>query len=94
MAPALVVLERQAVEFYPDSNPVQRYALALAYLGRTDEAVIQVRRLRNMFEEDYPKLSSLLVDTCKKRDWNDALLRFCSHLASENLVAGFDLGQL
>ncbi|MBA9845327.1 O-antigen ligase C-terminal domain-containing protein [Ralstonia pickettii] len=94
MAPALVVLERQAVEFYPDSNTVQRYALALAYLGRTDEAVIQVRRLRNMFEEDYPKLSSLLVDTCKKRDWNDALLRFCSHLASENLVAGFDLGQL
>lgn len=84
MSRALVVMERGAVEFFPASGPIQRYALALAYLNKTEEAVIQVRRLRNLYWEDYPMWSAVLTESCGKR--TEALAAFCGRLRSERLL--------
>lgn len=88
-AAALVTLERQAVQFYPGPSTVQRYALALAYLGKTEEAVIQVRRLHRHYWTDYVAQSRLVKQACEQRN-GDALETFCVRLQSEKLLAKAD----
>lgn len=84
-APMLVKLERQAVQFYPASSTIQRYALALAFEGRTEEAVIQVRRLHSHYWTDFAAQSFLLSQTCQSNF--GSLKTFCSRLKSEKLIA-------
>lgn len=88
-AASLVTLERQAVQFYPGPSTVQRYALALAYLGKTEEAVIQVRRLHSHYWTDYADQSWLLKQACGQKS-GDALETFCVRLKSEKLLATAD----
>lgn len=90
MAPALELLERQAAEFLPNTNVVQRYALALAYLRKTDEAVTQVRRMHNTLQQYEVTRMHLLEDACKLKDQTDALRLFCSRLKAEGLLSGVD----
>lgn len=84
LAPIQVALERQAVQFYPGSSTVQLYALALALLGKTDEAVVQVRRLYNQYWTYYGTQSQVLTASCAKK--KDDLKEFCSRLKAENLL--------
>ncbi|WP_080727912.1 PglL family O-oligosaccharyltransferase [Ralstonia solanacearum] len=87
-APIMAMLEHQAVQFYPGSSTVQRWALALAFQGKTDEAVLQVRRLHNQYWMDYAKHSALLTLVCGRKI--DVPETFCSRLRSEHLLAGAD----
>jgi len=84
-APLLMKLERQAVQFYPASSTIQRYALALAFEGRNEEAVIQVRRLHNHYWTDFAAQSALVSQTCQRSV--GGLKTFCSRLKSEKLLA-------
>lgn len=88
-AGSIVTLERQAVQFNPGPSTVQRYALALAYLGKTKEAVIQVRRLHSHYWTDYAGQSRLLEQACWQKN-GDALETFCVRLKSEKLLAKAD----
>lgn len=90
MARALAMMERQAVEFYPAAEPIQRYALALAYMNKTDDAVVQVRRLHNHYWDDYPMWSAVLTEACGKK--NEALTAFCTRLRSEKLLVEASAG--
>ena len=87
-APLLVKLERQAVQFYPASATIQRYALALAFEGKNEEAVTQVRRLHSHYWTDFAAQSLLLSQTCQRNFGN--LKTFCSRLKSEKLLANAD----
>lgn len=87
-APIMAATEHRAVQFYPGSGTVQRWALALAFQGKTDEAVLQVRRLHNEYWMDYANHSALLAQVCNRK--LDTLKMFCGHLRSENLLAGSD----
>lgn len=87
-APVMAMIEHQVVQFYPGSSTVQRWAVALAYQGKTDEAVLQVRRLHNHYWMDYANQSSLLTQVCGRKE--DVLKTFCARLRSENLLAGAD----
>ncbi|WP_439890209.1 Wzy polymerase domain-containing protein [Ralstonia sp. 25C] len=84
-APLLMKLERQAVQFYPASSTIQRYALALAFQGKNEEAVIQVRRLHNHYWTDFAAQSALLSQACQRNV--GGLKNFCSRLKSEKLLA-------
>ncbi|WP_413707047.1 Wzy polymerase domain-containing protein [Ralstonia sp. Ralssp110] len=85
-APVMAAVEHQAVQFYPSSGPVQRYAVALAFQGKTDEAIVQVRRLHSQYWMEYANQSQLLTNVCAKES---VILRtFCARLRSENLLAG------
>lgn len=84
MAPLQAALERQAAQFYPGAGPVQLYALALALQGKTDEAVVQVRRLRNQYWTSYGAQSNVLTESCAKH--KDDLKDFCDRLKAENLL--------
>ena len=86
VAPTLVKLERQAVEFYPGSSTVQRYALALAYVGKTDEAVQQLRRMSNNYwiGKDYTEQSTLITQACAQKQ--EALKTFCTRLKADRLL--------
>ncbi|CAJ0740545.1 hypothetical protein R16034_02187 [Ralstonia edaphis] len=86
MAPVMAALERQAVQFYPGPATVQRYALTLALQGKNDEALIQVRRLRNQYWTSYAAQSTVLTQACAKKA--DDLKVFCRRLKSENLLVG------
>ncbi len=87
-APSLVKLERQAVQFYPASSTIQRYALALAFEGKNEEAVIQVRRLHSHYWTDFAAQSALLSQTCERNV--GGLKHFCARLKSEKLLASAD----
>ena len=80
------VLRLQAAQFYPVGSTVQRYALGLAYQGKTDEAVLQIRRLRDeyWYETDYVPQIGLLIQLCSRK--NDTLAAFCTRLKSEKLL--------
>lgn len=86
VAPSLVKLEQQAVEFYPGPSTVQRYALALAYVGKTDEAVQQLRRMSNNYwiGKDYAEQSTLTMQACAQK--REALKAFCTRLKTEGLL--------
>ncbi|CAJ0795560.1 hypothetical protein LMG7141_03109 [Ralstonia condita] len=86
VAPTLVKLELQAAQFYPGSATVQRYALALAYLGKTDEAVRQLRRMSNNYWEGntYAEQSTLISQACAQR--KEVLKAFCARLRAEHLL--------
>ncbi|WP_296223842.1 PglL family O-oligosaccharyltransferase [Ralstonia sp. UBA689] len=84
VAPIMSALEREAVHFYPGSGTVQRYALALALQGKTDEAVTQVRRLHHQYWTNYATQSTDLTGACAQRA--DALEAFCARLRSERLL--------
>ena len=88
MAPVMAALERQAAQFYPGPAPVQRWAIALAFQGKTDEAITQVRRLHNQYWSSYADQSKLLTLVCTKK--TDGLETFCARLKAENLLAGAD----
>jgi O-antigen ligase len=83
-APVMTAVERQAVQFYPSSGPVQRYAVALAFQGKTDEALVQVRRLHKQYWMDYPNQSILLTNVCSKDEVG--LKAFCARLRLEGLL--------
>lgn len=85
MASSLAKLELQAMQFYPGSATVQRYALALAYLGKTDEAMVHVRRMHNHYWTNYAEQSWLFTQACDKHG-EDKLKPFCARLKSENLL--------
>ena len=84
MAHSLAELELQVIQFYPGAAPIQRYALSLAYLGKTDEAVTQVRRLHLQYVEDYPKWSAYLTESCAKNPPD--LKVFCDRIRAEGLL--------
>lgn len=84
MAPVMAAIERQAVQLYPGPATVQRYALALALQGKTDEAIVQVRRLKNQYWTEYAEQSTVLAFACAKK--SDYLDVFCARLKSENLL--------
>ena len=88
MAPVMVGLERQAVQFYPGPPVIQRYAIALAFQGKNEEAVIQIRRLRDHYWGDFSEQTALVRHACR-RDATD-LKTFCARLRSENLLVGVD----
>jgi O-antigen ligase len=88
MAPVMVGLERQAVQFYPGPPAIQRYALALAFQGKSDEAVVQIRRLRDHFWGDFSGQTGVVRQACQ-RDLVD-LKVFCSRLKSEHLLVTAD----
>jgi len=87
-APSLVKLEREAVQFYPASSTIQRYALALAFQGKNEEAVIQVRRLHSHYWADFASQSALLSQLCQRNV--GSLKAFCSRLKSEHLLVNAD----
>jgi len=84
-ARTMAVVERNAVQFYPGPNTVQRYALALAYEGKADEALVQVRRLYNHYWTSYADQSALLAQACGRQ--SEALKTFCVRLRSEGLLS-------
>lgn len=88
MASSLAKMELQAVQFYPGGASVQRYALGLAYLGKTDEAVIQIRRLHDEYwsQADYAPQIGLITEICGQK--KDVLNAFCARLKSEKLLIG------
>lgn len=88
VAPIMSALEREAVQFYPGPGTVQRYALALALQGKTDEAVTQVRRLHHQYWTDYARQSTDLSGACAKRA--QVLETFCAKLESEHLLIVVD----
>lgn len=85
-AESLATLELKAVQFYPGPSTIQRYALALAYLGKTEDAVVQVRRLHSHYWTDYANQSWLLTQACRQAH-GDALESFCVRLKSDKLLA-------
>jgi len=87
-APVIAILERRAVQLYPGPSTVQRYALSLAYSGKPDEAVTQVRRLYNHYWIGYATWSALLTEECAKKP--EALRDFCHRLKTEHLLSGAD----
>jgi len=87
-APAMAALERRAVQFYPGPADVQRYALALAFEGKNEEAVIQVRRLHSHYWVDFAAQTTVLRQACQR--YADHLKTFCSRLKSEGLLADAD----
>ncbi|MDE2203778.1 MAG: O-antigen ligase C-terminal domain-containing protein, partial [Burkholderiaceae bacterium] len=91
-ASLLAKIERQAVQFYPGAESVQRYALALAYLGKTDEAVDQVRRLREeyWYVPGYAAQFKPLEEVCGKNSGD--LKAFCIRLRSEKLLVDESIG--
>ena len=88
MAPVMAAIEHQAVQFYPGSGTVQRWAIALAFQGKTDEAITHARRLHNQYWTDYASQSTLLTLVCTKK--MEGLETFCARLKAENLLAGAD----
>lgn len=88
VAPIMAALEREAVHFYPGSGTVQRYALALALQGKTQEAVMQVRRLQHQYWTDYARQSADLTGACDHHA--QVLEAFCAQLQSEHLLVGED----
>jgi len=86
IAPVMAGLERQAVQFYPGPATVQRYALALALQGKTEEAVTQVRRLHNQYWTHFGAQISVLRQACQQS--SAELEAFCSRLKSEGLLVG------
>lgn len=84
MARSLAALELQVIEFYPAPAAIQRYAVALAYLGKTDDAVLQVRRLHNQYWYEYEKQSAYLDGICD-RSLPDLKI-FCDRLKVEKLL--------
>ncbi len=85
MAPVMAALERQAAQFYPGPAPVQRYALALAFQGKDDEAVAQVHRLYHHYWTDFPAQTPTLRQACQR--YAESLKTFCSRLKSDGLLA-------
>lgn len=85
MAPIMAAIEHQAVQFYPGSGTVQRWAIALAFQGKTDEAMIQVRRLHNQYWTNYASQSTLLTLVCTNRV--EGLDVFCARLKAEHLLS-------
>ena len=85
-AASLAELEFQAAQLYPGWPTVQRYALALAYLGKTDKAVLQMRRLFDEYwiQPDYAPQIWLVKEHCDRKV--DALNTFCARLKSEKLL--------
>jgi O-antigen ligase len=83
-AAAAAKLELQAMQFNPGAATVLRYAVALAYLGKTDEAVHQVRRVYMLTWLDYDKQSWLITQLCHAKV--DGLKTFCERLRDENLL--------
>jgi len=83
-AEAAAKLELQAMQFIPGTHVVLRYAVALAYLGKTDEAVHQVRRVYMLTWLDYDKQSWLITRLCHANV--DGLQTFCARLRAENLL--------
>lgn len=88
MAPVMAAIEHQAVQLYPGSGTVQRWAIALAFQGKTDDAIRQVRRLHNQYWIDYADQSKLLTLVCAKK--MEGLEAFCTQLKAEKLLAGAD----
>lgn len=86
MAESLVKMELQAAQFYPGGGTVQRYALGLAYQGKTDEAVTQIRRLHYEYWDraDYAPQIQLLTQICAQE--HGVLQAFCARLKSEKLL--------
>lgn len=87
-APLTLELERDAVQFYPAPATVQRYALALAFEGKNEDAVVQVRRLYNHYWTDFPAQSSTLRQACHFHA--ESLRVFCARLKEEDLLAKSD----
>lgn len=88
MAPVMASLERQAVQFYPGPATVQRYALALALQGRTEDAVTQVRRLHMQYWTNFGAQISVLRQACQRG--GEELEAFCSRLKTEGLLVDAD----
>ncbi|MGM3410183.1 Wzy polymerase domain-containing protein [Ralstonia holmesii] len=85
MASSLEKLEFHAMQFYPGSLTVQRYVLALAYLGRADEAMVYARRMRASYPADYATQTWILKQACEKQG-DGRLKTLCTRLKSENLL--------
>ncbi len=85
MASSLQKLEFHAMQFYPGSLTVQRYVLALAYLGRTDEAMVYARRMRNSYPYGYAGQTWIFTQACEKQG-NERLKTLCARLKSEELL--------
>ncbi|WP_316663681.1 Wzy polymerase domain-containing protein [Ralstonia psammae] len=85
MASSLEKLEFHAMQFYPGSLTVQRYVLALAYLGRTDEAMVYARRMRASYPADYASQTWILTQACEKQG-DGKLKTLCTRLKSEKLL--------
>jgi O-antigen ligase len=81
-------LERDAVQFYPAPAAVQRYALALAFEGKNEDAVVQVRRLYNHYWTDFPAQSTTLRQACHIH--TESLRGFCAQLQAEGLLKKMD----
>lgn len=87
-APTLLALEQRAAQFYPGPATVQRYALALAFQGKNEEAVAQIRRLYNHYWTDFPAQTSVVRQACH-HDAED-LKPFCTRLKLEKLLVNAD----
>jgi O-antigen ligase len=87
-APIALELERKAAQFYPAPAIVQRLALALAFEGRNEQAVTEVRHLYSHYWTDFAAQTSTLRQACQ-RDANE-LKEFCSRLSLEGLLANPD----
>lgn len=85
MAPIVAGIERQAVQLYPGPGTVQRYAVALAFQGKIDDAVTQMRRLRHQYPTDYASQTAFVQSACSGK--LDGLKPFCSRLKSEGMLA-------
>lgn len=84
MANVIAAIEHQAVEFYPGPGTVQRYALALAFQGKVDDAVTQMRRLRHQYSADYFAQTLVTQSACSGKF--EALKPYCVRLKAEGLL--------
>lgn len=84
MANVIAAIEHQAVEFYPGPGTVQRYALALAFQGKVDDAVTQMRRLRHQYSADYFTQTFVTQSACSGKF--EALKQYCVRLKAEGLL--------
>ncbi|WP_316883748.1 PglL family O-oligosaccharyltransferase [Ralstonia flatus] len=84
MANVIAAIEHQAVEFYPGPGTVQRYALALAFQGKVDDAVTQMRRLRHQYSADYFTQTFVTQSACSGKF--EALKLYCVRLKAEGLL--------
>lgn len=85
MAPVVAAVQRQAVQLYPGPGTVQRYAVALAYQGKIDDAVTQMRRLRHEYWSDYGAQTAFVQSTCAAK--LEGLESFCSRLKTDGLLS-------
>ncbi|MCO5397331.1 PglL family O-oligosaccharyltransferase [Ralstonia soli] len=80
--------EQRAAQFYPAPATVQRYALALAFQGKNEAAVAQIRRLHHHYWTDFAAQTAVLRQACQRNAVE--LKTFCSRLKADGLLVGVD----